>query len=330
LANNNKLKYFSIQENKTITSTGWGAFSRCLANPNSSLEELDLRGSYIDDEGATAFANALVNDTKLKYLNLSDARLVSAQGWRNFFNLLLGSNSAIQLLIFTGNNIGDEGLASMADALGRMGSLKLLHLGSTNQSTTAASWMPVSNFLQHPNCSLKLLYIVDHGTGNNINDEGMIGFANALAKNLRLERLEFTNTSDITPRGWAALSTVLCDKSSIDSIYESNHTLQEIGKSARNIPSDLVSFLRSNRNNNKVEVAREKIIQQHFSKSVNNIQDFLEMELEVLPHAISWIGRDGTGFPLLYHLVQSMPSLLFNSDSEAKGAGTKRKRIGIC
>ena len=48
------------------------------------------------------------------------------------------------------------------------------------------------------------------------------------------------------------------------------------------------------------------------------------MELNVIPQAVAWIGRDGTGHSLLYQLVKSIPSL-FEFDSTARGAARKRK-----
>jgi len=49
------------------------------------------------------------------------------------------------------------------------------------------------------------------------------------------KQLRFDSTSDITPSGWSALSDILYDKSSIDSIYVSNRILQEIGRWNRKI-----------------------------------------------------------------------------------------------
>ena len=91
-----------------------------------------------------------------------------------------------------------------------------------------------------------------------------------------------------------------------------------------------------NWNDNKLEVARQKILQFHFTNG-DNIQEFVDMKLNVIPHAVAWMARGGigetwygshdTGHSLLYQLVKSMPSL-FEFDSRAKGAaaaGKKRK-----
>ena len=52
---------------------------------------------------------------------------------------------------------------------------------------------------------------------------------------------------------------------------------------------------------------------------------FIDMELNVLPRAISWMGRNDAGHSLLYRFVHSMPSL-FDSDSRnVKVSGAKQK-----
>jgi len=337
LAKNNTLKKLSLYGNQRITSTGWMAFSSCcLENANSSLEELNLSENNIGDDGVAAFAAALVNNTTLEVLDMSYAQSVSAAGWGTFFNLLMNSNSALETLDLSTNHIGDEGVASMVDSLANMSSLKCLNLRD-NQFITATGWRTLSNLLRHPNCILEELHLEDND--DSINDEVVIAFANSLANNISLKALCLGDYSgiigdntNITPRGWSALANTLCNKSSIDSIYASNHTLQTGSFSESDLlidlPSDFVSSLQLNQNNNKFEVAREKILQHHFCNGDINIQELLEIELQVMCHAIAWIGRDGTGFPLLYHLVRSMPALFdFDSQGKANGTGAKRQRI---
>ncbi len=109
-------------------------------------------------------------------------------------------------------------------------------------------------------------------------------------------------------RGWAAFSNLLCDKSSIYSIYESNHTLESIGPESE-LPFDIASYLEMNQNENKAEVARQKLLHYHFLDGDVKLDYFLGLELNVIPHAIAWIVRDDTGLPLLHQLAKSMPSV---------------------
>ena len=122
--------------------------------------------------------------------------------------------------------------------------------------------------------------------------------------------------------------------------YNSNHTLHELGDEdyydAMNFPDDLVLLLELNENKDKTEVARQKILQTHFSTEDNdtsNIQELLDMELEVIPTAIAWIGRSShngwrgmnvSGLSLLYNLIRRVPDL-FDPTAQDK-LSTKRKR----
>ena len=82
------------------------------------------------------------------------------------------------------------------------------------------------------------------------------------------------------------------------SIYNSNHALQGVGGNDSNLPRDLASHLQLNCNINKFEVARQKILKYHFSTGESNVEEFVGMELEVLPRAMSWIGRENDGLAL--------------------------------
>ena len=82
-------------------------------------------------------------------------------------------------------------------------------------------------------------------------------------------------------------------------------------------------YLELNKNDDKFDVARQKIIRYHFLNGEDNMQEFVSMELEVLPHAIGWTGRDDTGHSILYQLVRSMPSLFDYESMKAKATTGK-------
>jgi hypothetical protein len=72
------------------------------------------------------------------------------------------------------------------------------------------------------------------------------------------------------------------------------------------LPLDLLSLLKINRESSVSQAARLKIINTHFSGSEINMQPFLEMSLNVRPHAIAWLAKDMH----MYELLRAMPSLL--------------------
>jgi len=140
----------------------------------------------------------------------------------------------------------------------------------------------------------------------------------------------------ITERSWEAISTLLCNKTSILETYNSNHTLEDLGYYFEgDTGNDLVPYLELNENKNKAEVARQKILQTHFSDdddTSSNIQELLDMELEVIPTAIAWIGRpvscwkgrSVSGLSTMYNLMRRLPDL-FDLSPLKKQAGTKRR-----
>ena len=40
-----------------------------------------------------------------------------------------------------------------------------------------------------------------------------------------------------------------------------------------------------------------------------NKEDFVDMELDMIPHVIAWMGMDDFGLSLLYNFARSVPSL---------------------
>ncbi len=141
------------------------------------------------------------------------------------------------------------------------------------------------------------------------NDDVICDLATALAHMSKLEQLSVF-TTNITDRGWRAMESSLCDISSIGAIYNLNHTLRMLCNVCLS-PNDTLGYLLEiNYNNNKVEVARTKILQ--FHATIRPTFDGLAMA--VLPIAISWLGIDRHGFSTLYHLLEGMPSLYTHTE----------------
>ena len=156
-----------------------------------------------------------------------------------------------------------------------------------------AGWVDFSTVLRNPTSALEVIYV----SNDSINDEVMQSFADALASNNKLRELNIFTViahNHITPEGYAAMTNILCDTSSILSTYHSNHTLEELcHKSfASPFPNDLSSLLKINKENSVSQAVRLKIINTHFSGSEINMQPFMEMNLSVRPHAIALMAKD--------------------------------------
>jgi hypothetical protein len=154
----------------------------------------------------------------------------------------------------------------------------------------------------------------------------MISFADVLANNYMLKDLNLKLNfqvpyRQITSVGYAALSHMLCNKSSILSTFHSNHTLEKICRGMIQwaghynelaeglLPENLRSLLQINRNHSTRVAARIKIIMTHFSDSVINVKPFTDMPNKVFPYAIAWMARDVPGISVLYQFIRSMPTL---------------------
>ena len=86
-------------------------------------------------------------------------------------------------------------------------------------------------------------------------------YVNALINNDTLKVLRLCNSNTITAAGWGAFSTLLCDRSSVESTYLSNHTLSSLGYYRPRIGHDLLKrHLKMNEDENKKHVAIRKIL----------------------------------------------------------------------
>jgi hypothetical protein len=236
-------------------------------------------------------------------------------------------NKSLKCINLAGNQWGGERLADIIEALSTHPQLEQLGMGGMNIERSEHV-LALANLLshEHPNSSLERL---DVGY-NNVGDEGALVFANALTKNGKLKVLDLEDNG-ITAEGWSGFFKVLCDTSSINKTFLSNHTLQSLGR-VPNIPANIRALLESNRSNDKRQVAMKKILKhhQHF-----NMQPFFEWEWKVLPLAISWFERARSieeedvariskrKLEVIYQFIRAMPDV-FEPAPEA--AGEKRKR----
>ena len=302
--------YYSQEETPPppITDDGWAVFFGYLSNNRISLEDLRIPFKCIGNESAVSLANALSTNTKLKCLDLAyHDESISAAGWQTFFGILQNSNLALEELQLGNNNIDDVGVEAMVNVLADNSSLSSLSL-SSNRSITSRGWRSISTLFGHPNPGLKE---IDLSYNGNIDDETVTHFATALAGNTSLKVLQLSSVDGITLMGWNTLANMLCDTSTIDGLYASNHTLHAVYAHS---PDDINVLLDMNKNKDKVEVARQKILRYHFKNGEDNIDELVDMEMNVLPQVMSWMGRDYTGQSLLYSFILSMPPL-FDSES---------------
>ena len=252
---------------------------------------------------------------------------ITAGGCQSLAALLENTNSNLEWLDLGSNNMGDEGTLIFANAMAR--NCKLKHLNLKNNIITTRGCQSLVTLLENTHSNLKWLSVSD----NNIGDEGARIFAKGLARNNKLEILDLENTG-FTGGLHSAFSKVLCDTSSINSTFLSNHTLERLGWGSS---ADVRSLLAPNKGKDKKHVAIKKILlyHDHF-----DMQPFFEWDLKVLPIAINWFERAGSidfndalgiyrrklgrrKLEVIYQFICALPEVF---EPAPATAGGKRKR----
>ena len=186
-------------------------------------------------------------------------------------------DSSLDDLILQNCGINDEGVVLIMEKVAHSVSLKTLSM-SDNESMTSRGLITIYHAIFNRELSLERIF---------------------------LESNPGINFDDLEEEDWLLLPRALCDKSSINNTFYSNHTIQKIG--LEEIWVDCENLLEMNENENKIEVAREKILKSHFIGEAVDISVFALMPEALLPHAIEWIGRDRLGFSLMYQFVAGYP-----------------------
>ena len=350
-----KLDLYPYAPDPPLSTDQWIALGRNIGR-NTTIEHLNSCADGLDEEiyeiasteNLNAFFSGLANNRSLKFLMLEEydfsrARLETLRPFvvendkladlrihncgLNAVDVQMLSTafsqrrnrSSIKHISLTGPTINDESVGAIVEMCNDCPRLRKLDLG----------WGSIRNhgcrvlaaLLRNAESKLKALELND----NKLGDEGVAALANALAINKRLKKLRIENNSAVTVSGWGALSTILCNTSSIDATYQSNHTLEKMWGSdsdKQQVPNDLVSILQANSDGDKISVAREKIIRSHFCGSFD-MSPFSNMDLELLPYVLGLIGKhifyEGRSKrSAIYRVVRNFPDLCSFPSSDRK------------
>eukprot|EP00984_Skeletonema_dohrnii_P028596 scaffold18651_cov70-Skeletonema_dohrnii-CCMP3373.AAC.3 len=192
-------------------------------------------------------------------------------------------------LDFESCGINDDGLQALSR--GAANHCKVLDL-SENNSITPSGLRYLSTSLQSDSCRLENLCL----GRMNIGDDGAEVLARGLIGNKSLRCLhfrgEFEDDIAITRAGWSAFSAVLCDTSTVNNTYLSNHTVQELWSDYHadedfDIDEEIVLYLQLNHEHPQY-AARCKILMKHTHL---DMVPFLRWGLKCLPLAVGWYER---------------------------------------
>lgn len=294
----------------------------------NTLKEFECKCCDLLDGEVEVLIRALAGHPGISRISFSGNE-VGGRGAAEMSALLLTNpNSSLEWLNLSSCFLDDSGADILAAALGRNTMLKKLNLEG-NRNISVIGWWAFAAALRNPNSALISVNL----RGNLLDDVALSSFAYSLAHNNVLKELYLDrNEGNTTNRGWDAFSNALCNKTSINATFNSNHTLRRILQSANDsqLPSDVRILLQLNRENTTTEAARRKILDVHFSSGVFSMRPFIDMDLKVLPHAVAWMTRDEHGSSLLYKFVRNTTFLLNIGSGGTESEGepkSKRQKV---
>ena len=162
-----------------------------------------------------------------------------------------------------------------------MGSLTQLRL--VRDEISRVVHQALAALLADTSCNLRELLL----RSNRATDECVKSLARSLRDNKKLKVLKFVQRRTISEVGVKALSDVLCDTSSVNATYLSNHALHFVTVTyprRRRIPI-LSELLAMNHVGGWKTSAVKKILHTH---PHFNMEPFFEWDVSILPHVFQW------------------------------------------
>mmetsp|Transcript_20288 Transcript_20288/g.30904 ORF Transcript_20288/g.30904 Transcript_20288/m.30904 type:complete len:494 (-) Transcript_20288:107-1588(-) len=326
---------------------------------HKNLTRFVLSRNNLSSEALAEITAALTGYSSLESFSVSGNVLIGRDGCVSLGAIIRVAALHLEQVFHDDDDLDDEGLQTLVAALTNATTLQLLAL-SSNRSITAAGLRALSHlFSSAAACPLETLFLEDM----NIGDEGAEALVDGLRGNTTLKHLVLTpDSAGITSTGWTAFSRLLCDTSSINNTYSSNHTLEHIGDDYHyvsdpfggpklfrsgnysggyfpGIPPAVVQYLKINKEN---YAAKIKIGRCHPDIPV---EVFFGYKLKFLPLLVSWFVGFGTRkcsncqnsttrefqrreLSAVYKFIRGMPMLAVNGQIQMRlksSCGRKRK-----
>ena len=290
--NNHNLNEIAV-EGCEFGAEGARQLSLTLGGCSKSLKIFRIRESDLQDGNVVDIITALSMHPQLTELRLSNVHM-GRNECMALATLLRRTTTKLEDLLISSNDIDDEGVEVLVHTLASHNKIKGLNL-SSNQTITITGWAAVATLLESPGCNLEKLDV----SFNNFGDEGALLFAKALANNSILKSLDL-RACRFSHRGFAApFSKLLCDTSSVNNTYLSNHTLTNVGND-NGVFGNVLDSLGINRSRlNKGQVAMSKILQHH---SHFDLEPLFEWEFKALPIMIEWFTNAASRVATTYAL----------------------------
>ena len=268
-------------------------------------------------------------------------------GGEHILAATLKSCSNLTNIFLRGIDITDEQLLVLADAMRGNHSLEVLRLDGNLIGDAGCETL--STLLTNPRSKLQYLGM----NNNNISNDGAITILNELEGNSRLRELSLVKRNiPMNNVVGDSLSRLLCNTSSINQTYSSNHTLHNFNM--KNTKKHLTCLLNMNKDTNKSYVAMRKILRYHPNIDMKPFFGWDaegELTLKGLPYVLVWFEKarravivneegyeddtdgekecnvENRKLLAIYEFAKAMP-LRFVTASSIKAGDMKRKRDG--
>jgi len=204
-------------------------------------------------------------------------------GYRAIVNTLRECNSMICIRLRQCGITG-KGMGGIVSAIKNKCNNNLRVIRLTKNPIGSRGCSHLAEVLHNPKTKLVELGLSDC----HLNDNSIKILAKSLKKNNKLRHLLIDRNPDITRIGNSRMSKLLCNKSSINATYNSNHTIKCIASDNQRVRAtrNFRKSLLLNGSSNKNSVAKNKILRCHEHLSM---EPFFEWDLKVLPIAIHWL-----------------------------------------
>ena len=321
----------------TVEDRGWYDGLR----RNSSIKAVKLFGNILDNHNFI-IDGVLHEILKVYQENSSHLTTISIR----FCNLVNGGDGAIATTLRGCTNlkqidlsrcgINDEQILPIVEGLRGHGALKKLCL--FDNRIGAAGCQSLTTLLEDHSSNIGELVLQE----NQIGIDGAMTLFNSLLTNSRLRNLYLGGNPTAGFRTVDALSRVLCNTTSINSTYTSNHTLELLAIRHSNVEIDLLLDL--NKDTNKSRVAMKKILKYHPNIDMEPLFDWDaeegEQNLKALPYVISWFDKacwavlynndkyniEEKKLSAIFQFAKALPLLFVPTSHIKKDDNKKRKR----
>ena len=339
-----------------FTDLAWRLLGRYIAN-NTHLEALDLADCGINDEKMALLFRELTSSTSMERLDI-DHNEFGVVGVRSIVPLLQNSPNLTILYLCGNDRINSEcfdilvsslhdkevweidvGHCNISDISAletySLPNLQILNLDRNNIGREGC--IILSNRLQQEGSTLSNLNLTHTGMG----DDDAELLATSLENNIKLNTLDLRGNS-IAERGERAFLELLVDVSSVQSTYNSNHTLTKLWL-PRAETTTMISHIDSAVQLNKLRYSshaagRGKVIEYQLDSQTReemcrlqgiecSAEDNMlaDVEPKLLPNILILIGREHGQSELYTALLPVTPDLLSFIDRKAMIIDEKKK-----